>query len=194
MSTFFIFILTSFLLGLSLITILFILMQRPSEESGMGATLGGGAVTSIFGGEGVNTLARITRYCVAIFFFLSLVLSLLHMALEKIDRPQNLLEKKAVVSAVAVTDNADKTTVPVAITNGAGGAAVTAAEINDMDETTAPTLMTNGIGEAMVPVAITNDSGEATAAIAENTIENGFLEKDEVLTAAEPVIVTAPND
>jgi preprotein translocase subunit SecG len=112
MSAFFIFILTSSLLGLSMVTVLFILMQRPSEESGMGATLGGGAVTSIFGGEGVNTLARITKYCVALFFFLSLVLSLLHMALEKIDKPRNLLEKKEVTSAIAATGDRAKTTAP----------------------------------------------------------------------------------
>jgi protein translocase SecG subunit len=83
-----------------MITILFILMQRPSEESGMGATLGGNAVTSILGGEGVNTLARITRYCVAIFFSISFILSLLYMALEKDNRPQNLFQKKEILAAV----------------------------------------------------------------------------------------------
>ncbi|MDR2628605.1 MAG: preprotein translocase subunit SecG [Puniceicoccales bacterium] len=106
MSTFFIFIFTLFLLGLCIITVLFIQMQRPSEESGMGATLGGNAVTSILGGEGINTLAKITKYCVALFFCLSFFLSLLYMAREKIDRPQNLLEKKEVV-AVATTEEAE---------------------------------------------------------------------------------------
>ncbi|MDR2372128.1 MAG: preprotein translocase subunit SecG [Puniceicoccales bacterium] len=100
MSAFFIFVLTTFLLVLCMITILFILMQRPSEESGMGATLGGNAVTSILGGEGVNTLARITKYCVAIFFSVSFILSLLYMALEKDNRPQNLFQKKEVWAAV----------------------------------------------------------------------------------------------
>jgi protein translocase SecG subunit len=87
-----------------MITVLFILMQRPSEESGMGATLGGGAVTSIFGGEGINTLARITKYCVAVFFFLTFLLSMLHIAFEKGDKPQNLLEKKEIITGITVAD------------------------------------------------------------------------------------------
>jgi protein translocase SecG subunit len=102
MSAFFIFILTAILLGLCAITILFVLMQRPSEESGLGATLGGGAVTSILGGEGVNTLAKVTKYCVAIFFCLSFILSMLHMALENTNKPRNLLEKKEVAAAEAI--------------------------------------------------------------------------------------------
>ncbi|MDR1590602.1 MAG: preprotein translocase subunit SecG [Puniceicoccales bacterium] len=126
MSAFFIFILTSFLLFLCAITVLFILMQRPSEESGMGATLGGSAVTSIFGGEGINTLARITKYCVAIFFTLSFFLSLLHMALEKIDRPQNLLEKKEVVAAAV--DVKDNEKIPLAETISGFEAADTSAD------------------------------------------------------------------
>ncbi|MDR1366741.1 MAG: preprotein translocase subunit SecG [Puniceicoccales bacterium] len=108
MSAFFIFVFTSFLLVLCAITVLFILMQRPSEESGMGATLGGSAVTSILGGEGVNTLAKITKYCIILYFCLSFFLSLLHMAREKVDRPQNLLEKKEV--AAAVSDEIQKDT------------------------------------------------------------------------------------
>ncbi|MDR0590872.1 MAG: preprotein translocase subunit SecG [Puniceicoccales bacterium] len=98
MSTFFIFFLTSILLGICAFTVLLILMQRPSEESGMGATLGGGAATSVFGGEAVNVLAKITKYCTIIFFILSFILSLLHLALEKADRPKNLLEKRAIVA------------------------------------------------------------------------------------------------
>jgi preprotein translocase subunit SecG len=101
MSTFFIFFLTSILLGVCSFTVLLILMQRPSEESGMGATLGGGAATSVFGGEAVNVLAKITKYCTIIFFILSFILSLLHLSLEKANRPQNLLEKRATVEVEA---------------------------------------------------------------------------------------------
>ncbi|UPA28513.1 MAG: preprotein translocase subunit SecG [Verrucomicrobiota bacterium] len=92
-------LLTLFLLGICGFVILLILMQRPSEESGMGATLGGGAVTSVFGGEAVNTLAKATKYCVVIFFLISFLLSLLYMSLEKTVKSQHLLEMKAVVTA-----------------------------------------------------------------------------------------------
>jgi protein translocase SecG subunit len=107
MAVFFIFVLTTFLLALCMITILFILMQRPSEESGIGATLGGNAVTSILGGEGVNTLARITKYCVAIFFSVSFILSLIYMALERDNRPQNLFQKKEVLATVNTEANGE---------------------------------------------------------------------------------------
>lgn len=91
-------LLTLFLLGICGFVILLILMQRPSEESGMGATLGGGAVTSVFGGEAVNTLAKATKYCVVIFFSLSFLLSLLYMSLEKTVKSQHFLELKAVAT------------------------------------------------------------------------------------------------
>ena len=100
MSSLFIVLLTLFLLGICGFVILLILMQRPSEESGMGATLGGGAVTSVFGGEAVNTLAKATRYCVIIFFSLSLILALLYMSLEKTVKAKNLLEAKPALEQV----------------------------------------------------------------------------------------------
>ena len=81
--------------------VLLILMQRPSEESGMGATLGGGAATSVFGGEAVNVLAKWTKYAVITFYVLSFVLSLLHMSKETVAKPKNLLEKKAIATTSA---------------------------------------------------------------------------------------------
>ncbi|MDR1435227.1 MAG: preprotein translocase subunit SecG [Puniceicoccales bacterium] len=104
MSTFFIFFLTSILLGICAFTVLLILMQRPSEESGMGATLGGGAATSVFGGEAVNVLAKITKYCVIIFFILSFILSMIHLALEKTSKPQNLLERREVTETTPTAE------------------------------------------------------------------------------------------
>jgi len=82
MVTFFIILLTIALILTSLFGVLIILMQRPSEDAGMGAALGGGAVTSIFGGEAGNILHRWTIMSTILFFVLSLVLSLLYMARE----------------------------------------------------------------------------------------------------------------
>ena len=101
MVSFFIFILTSLLLLVCGFAVLLILMQRPSEESGMGATLGGGAATSVFGGEAVNVLAKWTKYAVITFYVLSFVLSLLHMSKETVAKPKNLLEKKAIATTAA---------------------------------------------------------------------------------------------
>jgi protein translocase SecG subunit len=57
-------------------------MQRPSEDAGMGSALGGGAVTSIFGGEAGNVLHRWTIVSTILFFIISFILSLLYMARE----------------------------------------------------------------------------------------------------------------
>ena len=108
MTSLFIVLLTIFLLGICGFVVLLILMQRPSEESGMGATLGGGAVTSVFGGEAVNTLAKATKYCVVIFFTLSLILSLFYMSLEKTIKSQNLLEAKPVAAQNAAVTGVSK--------------------------------------------------------------------------------------
>lgn len=104
MVTFFIFVLTFCLVLVCMFSILLILMQRPSEESGMGATLGGGAATSVFGGEAVNVLARWTRYGVIAFYVLSFILAMLYMSRTRTQRPQNLLEKKTIV-VVEEADN-----------------------------------------------------------------------------------------
>jgi protein translocase SecG subunit len=93
-----------FLLGLCAFTILLILMQRPSEETGLGATLGGSAAAAVLGGEAVNVLAKITKYCVIAFFVLAFVLSMLHLALEETNKPKNLLQKRVVVEVTTATN------------------------------------------------------------------------------------------
>lgn len=105
MVTFFIFILTSILILVCGFAVLLILMQRPSEESGMGATLGGGAATSVFGGEAVNVLVKWTKYAVISFYILSFVLSLLHMSKENVVKPKHLLEKRVVDAETTETQN-----------------------------------------------------------------------------------------
>ncbi len=60
--------------------ILLILMQRPSANAGMGASLGGGAAESAFGGEASNVLTRWTVYGIIAFFLGTLCLSLIHVS------------------------------------------------------------------------------------------------------------------
>ena len=60
----------------SIITVLVILMQRPSANAGMGASLGGGAAESAFGGEAGNVLTKMTNIFIIIFLVLSLGLFL----------------------------------------------------------------------------------------------------------------------
>lgn len=67
----------------SLLVVLVILMQRPSANAGMGSALGGGAAESVFGGESVNVLSKLTSTLTVILFSLSFVLYLGFIAKEK---------------------------------------------------------------------------------------------------------------
>ncbi len=53
------------------LTVIIILMQRPSANAGMGAALGGGAAEQAFGGEAGNVLTRFTTILIIAFFLLS---------------------------------------------------------------------------------------------------------------------------
>lgn len=64
---------------ISLFVMLIILMQRPSANSGMGSSLGGGIAESAFGGESVNVLTRWTIYCIVGFFVIAFGLYLFYM-------------------------------------------------------------------------------------------------------------------
>jgi len=71
---------TVFLIGISLVMILLILMQRSSANAGLGTSFGGGVAESAFGAETGNILTRGTIYTTIAFFVLSFSLYLGHMA------------------------------------------------------------------------------------------------------------------
>ena len=52
------------------LVVLFVLMQRPSANSGMGSALGGATTESVFGGETANVLSKATAIFIALFFLL----------------------------------------------------------------------------------------------------------------------------
>ncbi|MDD5350614.1 MAG: preprotein translocase subunit SecG [Chthoniobacteraceae bacterium] len=60
-----------------LLLILLTLMQRPKNE-GLGAAFGGGMTENLFGADTTNVLAKATRIIGALFFVLSLTLSVLY--------------------------------------------------------------------------------------------------------------------
>ena len=62
----------------SLLIVLFVLMQRPKNE-GLGAAFGGGMTENLFGAQTSNVLQTITRWLGCIFFALSLALSVLYV-------------------------------------------------------------------------------------------------------------------
>ena len=70
--------LLTFLLILDcLVLILLVLIQLPKKEAGMGQAFGGGATDALFGAGSGNALTKMTKYTVAIFFVLTLMISVL---------------------------------------------------------------------------------------------------------------------
>lgn len=76
-----------------ILSVLVILMQKPSANAGMGAALGGGAAESVFGGESANVLVKFTSFLTLLVFILSFGLYLAFIAAEK--REASALEKVA---------------------------------------------------------------------------------------------------
>lgn len=68
------------LILVSVFITLIVLMQRPSANSGMGSSLGGGIAESAFGGESGNILTRYTIYAVVAFFVVTFLLYLGNMS------------------------------------------------------------------------------------------------------------------
>jgi preprotein translocase subunit SecG len=88
--------------------ILLILMQRPSANAGLGASLGGGVAESAFGGEASKVLTRWTVYGIVIFFLGTFGLSLGHISHKNRRglngcglRPIPVIEKGALVKEVS---------------------------------------------------------------------------------------------
>ena len=67
------------LVGICSWIIFLILMQKPSSNASMGASLGGGIAEAAFGGEASHVLTRLTVYGIIGFFACTLFLSLAHV-------------------------------------------------------------------------------------------------------------------
>jgi protein translocase SecG subunit len=79
MGSFFIALLSVILALIGLFIIALVLMQRPGENGGFGTSLDGSALESAFGGDAGNVLTKMTIVCVAAFFIISTLLSLVHV-------------------------------------------------------------------------------------------------------------------
>lgn len=93
---------------ISILIILFVLMQRPKSE-GLGAAFGGGMTENLFGAQTTNVLSTITRWLAGIFFALTLTLSVLYakQSTTKSTIQKQLIETaKPVTSVTSVKDDA----------------------------------------------------------------------------------------
>jgi preprotein translocase subunit SecG len=75
--SFFIGILTFFLVVNCAVLILLVLVQLPKKDAGAGLAFGGGAADALFGAGSGNALTKITKYSTIIFFALALLIGIL---------------------------------------------------------------------------------------------------------------------
>jgi protein translocase SecG subunit len=77
---------------------LLVLVQLPKKEAGMGQAFGGAATDALFGAGSGNALTKMTKYATAVFFLLTLSLSLLNASQAR--GKKNTLERKRTLQTV----------------------------------------------------------------------------------------------
>jgi protein translocase SecG subunit len=70
-------LLTAILVLDCLLLMLLVLVQLPKKEAGMGQAFGGAATDALFGSGSGNALTKMTQYATAIFFILTLTISIM---------------------------------------------------------------------------------------------------------------------
>lgn len=125
--SFFIGILTFFLLINCVALILLVLVQLPKKDAGAGLAFGGGAADALFGAGSGNALTKITKYSTIAFFVLALAIGILQdrshrgnvAAFEKqVDQAQT--QGSAVGTPPPGTANSGLLTTQPAVSNTAG--------------------------------------------------------------------------
>ena len=86
---------------------LLVLVQLPKKEAGLGTAFGGGATDALFGAGTGNALTKMTKYAVAVFFMLTLTLSMLRAHQTKSKRDsfgQAVREAQPVITPASPTN------------------------------------------------------------------------------------------
>lgn len=86
------------------LVVLFVLMQKPSANAGMGSALGGSASESVFGGEAAGVLSKATVIFIAAFFILSAVLYLAFLGAKSDGEGKGLKLEEAVSAQTAAPE------------------------------------------------------------------------------------------
>jgi preprotein translocase subunit SecG len=130
--SFFIGILTFFLIVNCAVLILLVLVQLPKKDAGAGLAFGGGAADALFGAGSGNALTKITKYAAVVFFALAMLIGFLQdrshrgntAAFEK--QMQEETQQPASPSAAAPNAPANNNLLPVPLVNGTNAAAAPA--------------------------------------------------------------------
>ena len=120
-----IYLLTFVLVLDCLLLILLVLVQLPKKDAGMGQAFGAGTTDALFGAGSGNALTKMTKYATAIFFLLTLSLSILNAQQTKLKKSRfeeelqqaaKQMDLQAATNAAIATINTPK---PAAATNAA---------------------------------------------------------------------------
>ncbi len=84
------------------LVVLFVLMQKPSANAGMGSALGGATAESVFGGEAAGVLSKATVIFISAFFILCAVLYLAFLGARDKGEGEGLKLEEAAVAAQPV--------------------------------------------------------------------------------------------
>ena len=85
------------------LVVLFVLMQKPSANAGMGSALGGATSESVFGGEAAGVLSKATVIFIAGFFILCAALYLAFLGSKDHGEGEGLKLEEAVPAQTAPT-------------------------------------------------------------------------------------------
>ncbi len=99
--------------GVCLLLVLIVLMQRPRSE-GLGAAFGGGVTDNIFGAQTTNVLSKFTVWLGVAFFALTLMLAVAYSRLESGQTPIQRELMAAPVPAAEATPAAAPVATPAA--------------------------------------------------------------------------------
>lgn len=87
------------------LVVLFVLMQKPSANAGMGSALGGATSESVFGGEAAGVLSKATVIFISAFFILCAALYLAFLGARDKGEGEGLkLEEKAEAQPVPAAE------------------------------------------------------------------------------------------
>lgn len=101
---------TLILILICVLLVLVILMQRPSADAGMGASLAGGAAESAFGGETGNVLTRVCVKCIVVFFVLTFSLFLANIYLKSTETASEGVSAPTMAKELQQLDEASEKT------------------------------------------------------------------------------------
>ena len=178
----------------SLLIIFVTLMQRPKNE-GLGAALGGGVTSDIFGAQASNVLTSFTRWLGGIFFGLTLLISILYA--QTASKPSSI--KKELMNSPKVV--ATPTPAPAASGSNGKSADGKSGPIPIILDTTKPTGTKQSGSNGAVPFKLAPETPAkpalpgASVTLGEPTVKPAAPKAPEAIKPAEPVkapVVPAP--